>query len=116
MQPHPESLTPRVFVSYWASTTHAGIISQNKLVVLELLKDGQAVEWKQTPLPEDGYRFWSIALAGADGLTAVNFVRPPDDTPVPAPTAPQEVIDALHAAGLTEDDAAGVIEEGNQYV
>lgn len=99
---HPESLTPRVFV-----------YCKDDGRIFELLQDGQALQWQKPPIAEDGFRFWEIVVGSLEGI---NFVRPVKDTPVVAPIVPQEVIDQLAAAGLTLDDAANVLHEGNQYV
>lgn len=95
-------MTPRVFV-YVTGTKG----------VYELLKDGQAVQWAEAPIPEDGFKFWEIVT---DVLAHVNFARPTADEPFVAPIVPQEVIDQLAEAGLTIDDAAQVLHEGNKYV
>lgn len=95
-------MTPRVFV-YVTGTKK----------VYELLSGGQAVEWQQAPIPEDGFKFWEIVT---DSLANVNFARPVHDEPIVSPVVPQEVIDQLTDAGLTIDDAAQVLHEGNKYV
>ena len=96
-EPHPESLTPRVFVTMWADKQVSwGNTPTKALRVYELLKTGEACEYDHPPDPEVIGRFWAIEIPS---LSEVNFVRPASDLSTAA-VAPQEVLDQLKAAGL----------------
>lgn len=95
-EPHPESLTPRVFVTMWVDKQVSwGSPAQKVLKVYELLKTGEACEYDSPPDPEETGRIWVLDI---EALSHVNFVRPQSD--LTGTEVPQEVLDALTASGL----------------
>lgn len=85
---HPESLTPRIFVTVW---------NGDKLQYLELLSSCLAVVWPRLPyVNELKETYWAVRVSKLDDL---NIHHAKSDTPK-QPELGDEVWNALEDAGM----------------